>query len=75
MVYTTPEHNRFFSMPVSILPRPGPFSPRGAAGLEGAFRRAGFRRIEARVIPSPLRLPSTPGASASPGSRLARANR
>jgi SAM-dependent methyltransferase len=69
MVYTTPERNRFFSIPVSIireraqlpppLPgQPGPFSLGGGGVLEDAFRRAGFGEIETRVVPSPLRLPS-----------------
>lgn len=69
VVYTTPEHNRFFSIPVSIIRRraqlppplpgqPGPFSLGGPGVLEEAFRRAGFRDIETRVVPSPLRLPS-----------------
>ncbi len=69
VVYTTPEHNRFFSIPVSIIRRraqlppplpgqPGPFSLGGPGILEDAFRRASFRDIETRVVPSPLRLPS-----------------
>ncbi len=69
VVYTTPERNRFFSIPVAIIRRraqlppplpgqPGPFSLGGPGALEEAFRRAGFRDIETRVVPSPLRLPS-----------------
>lgn len=69
MVYTTPERNRFFSIPVGIIRRraqlpppqpgqPGPFSLGGAGVLEDAYRRAGFREIETRVVPSPLHLPS-----------------
>lgn len=69
MVYTTPERNRFFSIPVSViryraqlpppLPgQPGPFSLGGSGVLEEAFRRTGFRQIETRVVPSPLRLPT-----------------
>jgi len=68
-VYTTPENNRFFSIPVSIirgraqlpppLPgQPGPFSLGGAGVLEEAYRRAGFRDIETRVIACPLRMSS-----------------
>ena len=69
VVYTTPERNGFFSIPVGIIRRraqlppplpgqPGPFSLGGPGVLEEAFRQAGFRDIETRVVPSPLRLPS-----------------
>jgi SAM-dependent methyltransferase len=69
IVYTTPENNRFFSIPVSIIRRraqlppplpgqPGPFSLGGPGVLEEALRRAGLRNVETRVVPSPLRLPS-----------------
>ena len=69
IVYTTPEHNRFFSIPVAIIRRraqlppplpgqPGPFSLGGAGVLDEAFRRAGFRDVETRVVPSPLRMPT-----------------
>ncbi|HEY8600449.1 MAG TPA: methyltransferase domain-containing protein [Thermomicrobiales bacterium] len=69
VVYTTPEQNRFFSIPVSIIRRraqlpppspgqPGPFSLGGPGVLEEAFRQAGFRDLETRVVSSPLRLPS-----------------
>ena len=69
IVYTTPEHNRFFSIPVSIIRRraglpppvpgqPGPFSLGGPGVLEDAYRRAGFREIETRVVAAPLRMAS-----------------
>lgn len=69
IVYTTPERNRFFSIPVGIIRRraqlpppqpgqPGPFSLGGAGVLEDAFGRAGYRDVETRVVPSPLWLPS-----------------
>jgi ubiquinone/menaquinone biosynthesis C-methylase UbiE len=69
IVYTTPERNRFFSLPVSIIRRhaqlppplpgqPGPFSLGSPGVLAEAFRQAGFREIETRVVPAPLRLPS-----------------
>lgn len=69
VVYTTPERNGFFSLPVGIIRRraqlppplpgqPGPFSLGGPGVLEEAFRQAGFRDIETRVVPSPLRLPA-----------------
>jgi SAM-dependent methyltransferase len=68
-VYTTPEKNLFFSIPVSIISRrarlpapspgqPSPFSLGGDGVLIDAFRRAGFRQIESRVISCPLRLVS-----------------
>ena len=69
IVYSTPEHNGFFSIPVSIIRRraalpapvpgqPGPFSLGAEGVLAGAFERAGFRDIEVRVMKAPLRLPS-----------------
>jgi SAM-dependent methyltransferase len=68
-VYTTPENNRFFSIPVGIIRRraqlppplpgqPGPFSLGAPGVLEQAFRQAGFDGVETRVVPSPLRLRS-----------------
>jgi ubiquinone/menaquinone biosynthesis C-methylase UbiE len=69
IVYTTPENNRFFSIPVSIIRRraqippplpgqPGPFSLHSASVLEHAYRQAGFRDVETRVLASPLRMSS-----------------
>lgn len=69
IVYTTPENNHFFSIPVSIIRRraqlppplpgqPGPFSLGGPGVLEEAYRRAGFRDIETRVVEAPLRVTS-----------------
>jgi ubiquinone/menaquinone biosynthesis C-methylase UbiE len=69
IVYTTPENNRFFSIPISIIRRraqlppplpgqPGPFSLGAPGVLEEAYRRAGFSDVETRVVPSPLRMPS-----------------
>lgn len=69
VVYSTAENNKFFSIPVSIIRRraqlppplpgqPGPFSLGGAGVLEEAYRGAGFREAETRIVPSPLRLPS-----------------
>src|SRR5689334_8251103 len=57
MVYTTPERNGFFSIPIGIIRRraqlppplpgqPGPFSLGGDGVLADAFRRAGFRDVE-----------------------------
>jgi SAM-dependent methyltransferase len=69
ITYSTPENNKFFSIPVSIiraraklpppLPgQPGPFSLGNAGVIEETFRKAGFRDIQARLVPSPLRLSS-----------------
>lgn len=68
--FTTPEANRFFSNPIGIIRRraqlpppppglPGPFSLGLQEVMEGALRQAGFRDIQTRTIPTPLRLPST----------------
>lgn len=69
IVYSTAENNRFFSIPISIIRKraqlppplpgqPGPFSLGGPGVLEAAYRQAGFRDIQIRVLPAPLRLAS-----------------
>jgi SAM-dependent methyltransferase len=69
IVYSTPENNRFFSIPVSIIRRraqlppplpgqPGPFSLGNPAVLEKAFRTAGFYDVQTRRVAAPLRLPA-----------------
>ena len=69
VVYSTPENNKFFSIPVSIIRRraqlppplpgqPGPFSLGGHGALEEAFRQAGFREVRTQSVHSPLRLSS-----------------
>lgn len=69
MVYASAEQNRFFSIPVGIIRRraglpppalgqPGPFSLGGAGVLEEAFRRAGFREVDSRTVPAPVRMAS-----------------
>jgi ubiquinone/menaquinone biosynthesis C-methylase UbiE len=69
IVYSTPENNKFFSIPVSIIRRraqlppplpgqPGPFSLGGEGVLEEAYRQAGFREVRKQIVPSPLRLSS-----------------
>src|SRR3712207_6179046 len=69
VVYSTPERNKFFSIPVSIIRRraqlppplpgqPGPFSLGGDGVLEEAYRQAGFREVRTQTVPSPLRLSS-----------------
>jgi len=69
IVYSTPERNGFFSIPVSViraraalpppLPgQPGPFSLGGAGVLEAAFKSAGFTSVTSRVTAAPVRLSS-----------------
>ena len=69
IVYSTPDRNRFFSIPVSIIRRranlppplpgqPGPFSLGAPGVLEQAFEKAGYRDIEVRVVEAPLHLAS-----------------
>jgi ubiquinone/menaquinone biosynthesis C-methylase UbiE len=69
ITYSTPENNKFFSVPVSIIRRranlppplpgqPGPFSLGSPGVLEAAYQKAGFRDIQIRLVPSPLRMPS-----------------
>jgi len=69
ITYSTPDNNKFFSVPVSIIRRranlppplpgqPGPFSLGGAGVLEAAYQRAGFHDVQVRLVPSPLRMPS-----------------
>ncbi|HVP34747.1 MAG TPA: methyltransferase domain-containing protein [Steroidobacteraceae bacterium] len=69
ITYSTPENNKFFSVPVSIIRRrarlpaplpgqPGPFSLGAPGVLEAALLRAGFREVRVCVVPAPLRLPS-----------------
>ncbi len=67
--FTTPAHNRFFSIPLGIIRRrahlpppapdqPGPFSLGDPAVMVDTYHKAGFRAVETRVIGTPLRLPS-----------------
>ena len=69
IVYSTPDTNPFFSVPVTIIRRrahlppplpgqPGPFSLGNPGVLEDALRAAGFHGVETRRIPAPLCLPS-----------------
>jgi SAM-dependent methyltransferase len=69
IVYSTPEANGFFSIPVSIIRRraqlpppaegqPGPFSLGAPGVIEAALKRAGFTDVETRRVPAPLRLSS-----------------
>jgi len=69
IVYSTADHNPFFSVPVSIIRRraqlppplpgqPGPFSLGNADVLEGVFKQAGFKDIQVHTVPAPLRMAS-----------------
>jgi SAM-dependent methyltransferase len=69
VVFSTPENNKFLSIPVSIIRRraqlppplpgqPGPFSLGGAGVLQEAYREADFREVRTQIVPSPLRLSS-----------------
>jgi SAM-dependent methyltransferase len=69
IVYSTPEANRFFSMPVSIIRRaaqlppplpgqPGPFSIGTPDVLRHELEAAGFVGVDIRALPAPLRLAS-----------------
>jgi SAM-dependent methyltransferase len=67
VVYSTPDRNGFFSIPVGIIRRraelpppapgqPGPFSLGSPGVAEQAFTTAGFHDITVETIPSPVRL-------------------
>lgn len=69
IVYSTPDKNPFFSIPIGIIRRraalpppltgqPGPFSLGAAGVLEEAFLTAGFRDVETRVVNAPVRMSS-----------------
>lgn len=69
IVYSTPDNNAFFSIPVSIIRRraklppplpgqPGPFSLGADGVLAAALERVGLRDVVVETIDAPLRLPS-----------------
>jgi ubiquinone/menaquinone biosynthesis C-methylase UbiE len=69
ITYSTPDNNKFFSVPVGIIRRranlppplpgqPGPFSLGAPGVLQAAYEKAGFRDVQVRSVPSPLRMPS-----------------
>ena len=69
VVYSTPEANGFFSIPVSIIRRraalaaplpgqPGPFSFGEPGAIEAVYRDAGFTGVEVRRVAAPLRMSS-----------------
>jgi SAM-dependent methyltransferase len=69
VVYSTPENNKFFSVPISIIRRraqlppplpgqPGPFSLGNPRVLEEVFKSAGLIEVNSQVLSAPLHLPS-----------------
>jgi SAM-dependent methyltransferase len=69
VAFSTPDRNGFVGIPLSIIRRraqlpapvpgqPGPFTLGTPGVLEHELRGAGFRDVEVRVVPSPLRLVS-----------------
>lgn len=69
VVYSTPEKNPFFALPVGIIRRraqlapplpgqPGPFSLGGEGVLQRTLEQAGFRDVRVQKVDSPLRLPT-----------------
>lgn len=69
IVYSTPERNEFFSVPVSVIRKraelpppapgqPGPFSLGTPRAIEAAFEEAGLVDVETRYIDAPLRMGS-----------------
>lgn len=69
IVYSTPEQNGFFSIPVSIIRSvaelpppapglPGPFSLGRPGALEEAYRAAGFKEVVLRTVQAPVRFAS-----------------
>jgi SAM-dependent methyltransferase len=69
IVFSIPEANEFFSIPVSIVRRraelpapvpgqPGPFSFGAPGAIEGAYERAGFTDVQVRRISAPVRMSS-----------------
>lgn len=69
VVYSTPEKNPFFALPVGIIRRraqlppplpgqPGPFSLGGEGVLARTLEQAGFREVEVCKVDSPVCLPT-----------------
>jgi len=69
VVYSTPEKNPFFALPIGIIRRraqlppplpgqPGPFSLGGEGVLARALEQAGLRDVQVRKVDSPVRVPT-----------------
>jgi len=67
--FSTPDQNRFFSIPISIIRRraglpapapglPGPFSLGAPGVMESMVKEAGFHDVEIRTVAAPLKLRS-----------------
>jgi SAM-dependent methyltransferase len=70
IVYSTPDRNEFFSVPVGIIRRradlpapapglPGPFSMGAPGVLEAALETAGFKDVRVQAIDSPVLMDSS----------------
>ena len=85
VVYSTPENNKFFSIPVSIIRRPclppplpgqpGPFSLGGDGVLEEAFDGPASGKCARSLCPRRHACPQLLSAFASSESRLGRSTR
>ena len=69
VVYSTPDRNQFFSVPVSIIreraqlptpspAQPGPFSLGAPGVLEAALTTAGFTDVRVDAVQAPIELPT-----------------
>jgi ubiquinone/menaquinone biosynthesis C-methylase UbiE len=69
IVYSTPDKNGFFSVPISIIRRranlsppapsqPGPFSLGADGVLKAAYENAGFSEVKIKTMSAPLRMAS-----------------
>jgi hypothetical protein len=67
IVYSTPDKNGFFSVPISIIRRranlpppapgqPGPFSLGADSVLKAAYESAGFHDVKTKTLSAPLRM-------------------
>ena len=67
--FSTPDHNRFFSIPIAIIRRraglaapapglPGPFSLGAPGVMESTLKDAGFQDVRTRIVQPPLKLKS-----------------
>jgi SAM-dependent methyltransferase len=67
IVYSTPDRNEFFSIPVGIIRRraelppplpgqPGPFSLGAPGVIEAAFTEAGFSDVSVTTVVAPVRM-------------------
>jgi SAM-dependent methyltransferase len=69
IVFSTPDKNPFFSVPISIIRRraqlgpplpgqPGPFGLGAPGALASALERAGFTEVQTQTVSAPLRMAS-----------------